>query len=60
MEQKIVYLDVQISGQSSIYRTFTSDFIKYSDPEEIGKIVQDMFDTAENTEGEKIFDSKQA
>lgn len=48
MEPDIVYITVQI-GNSDVYRTFTRDFVKYSDPSEIGEKVQDMLDTIENS-----------
>lgn len=46
--QEIVYITVQV-GESDVYRTFTSDYVKFTDPETIGLMVQDMFDTIEKS-----------
>lgn len=50
-KQDIAYISVQV-GNSDVYRTFTPDFIKFSDPSEIGEMIQDMLETIENSKEE--------
>lgn len=50
MEKDIVYITVEIAGQT-IFRSFTKDFVEFSDPSDIGERVQDMFDSLV---GEKV------
>lgn len=51
MEQEIVYITVQV-GKSDVYRTFTQDYVEFTDPETIGLMVQDMFDTVKKSKEE--------
>jgi len=57
MEQQIIFVTLQISDGPDIYRTFTSDFIKFSDPTELGETIQDMMESLE-TKAEGVFDAK--
>ena len=54
--QKIVYITVEQEGKS-IYRTFTGDFIKFSEATEIGETIQNMYESLE-TKAEGLFDEK--
>jgi len=54
--QNIVYITVEQDGKS-IYRTFTSDFIKFTEAMEIGETIQDMYDSLE-TKADGLFDEK--
>lgn len=55
-QNNIVYITVEQDGKS-IYRTFTGDFIKFTEAIEIGETIQDMYDSLE-TKADGLFDEK--
>jgi hypothetical protein len=57
MDNKIVYITVQV-GEQNVYRTFTTDYVKFTDAGTLGEMVQDMFDTLQNADG-KVFNETQ-
>lgn len=42
---EIIYISVQPENQDEVYRSFTADYLRTADPEEIGLKVQEMFES---------------
>lgn len=54
MGQRIVTITIEVDG-NSLYREYTEDYLKFTDPMEIGESIQDMFETVEE-KADGLFD----